>query len=435
MPREGIPGCGRSVQAGPGRAGGVKPGLASVIRAEQALLGAVLSDPAGQAEVLDLVDSGDMTRPYHGQVLAAMKRLRARGAAPWPQQVREEIRKDPDLPASVSRDGALLIDLMQASPHSQHAPAYAAMVISGSIRQRVALAAGRIRQATGGEDPEVVQRLVADARYELDRCRARWQSLPEQMRRELPHPAPERQGYAAAARRMNGIRDEIRLLRQDIDAGARDGLEERLVALAHHVASATAASAREHVRPSDAQAPQQARPHNRAAQVAGVRALRDLIADPSQVSAVHAWLQPVHFSHPGHGQLYAVMRDMHAVGVPIDPVTVSWEATRRGMRVDAAELTGGTGPFAVASASEVYRRGRLAQAVTAGQQIQAQAGDPGSSVRQLMSAVDERLHQLEPGSGPQEQRAAGPGTARHSPGAAATSQVSAAPEHAPEAAP
>jgi hypothetical protein len=315
----------------------MKPDVASVIRAEQALLGAVLSDPAVQAEVLD--------------------------------------------PASVSRDGALLIDLMQASPRSQHAPAYAAMVISSSIRPRLALAAGRISQAAGGQDPEVAQRLVADARRELDRCQARWQSLPEQMRRELPHPAPERQGYAVAARRVNGIRDEIRLLRQDVDAGARDGLEERLAALAHQVTSATAASAREHVSPSDVLAPQEARSHDRAAHVAGVRALRDLMAEPSQLSAVQAWLQPVHFSHPGHGELYAVMRDMHAVGVPIDPVTVSCEATRRGMRVDAAELVGGTGPFAVASADEVYRCGRLAQAVTAGQQIQAQARDPGSSVR------------------------------------------------------
>ena len=413
----------------------MKLDVPSVIRAEQALLGAVLSDPAGQAEVLDLVDADDMTRPYHGQVLAAMKRLRARDAAPGPRQVREEIRKDPDLPVSVSRDGALLIDLMQASPRSQHAPAYAAIVISSGIRQRVALAAGRLSQAAAGEDPEVVQRLVADARCELDRCRARWQSLPEQMRRELPHPAPERQGYAVAARRMNGIRAEIQLLRQDVEAGTRDGLEERLAAIAHQVTSATAASAREHVPPSDVQAPQEARSHDRAAHVAGVRALRDLIADSSQVSAVQAWLQPVHFSHPGHGQLYAVMRDMHAVGVPIDPVTVSWEATGRGMRVDAAELAGGTGPFAVAGAGEVYRRGRLAQAATAGQQIQAQARDPGSSMRQLMHAVDERLQRLEHGSDRQERRGARPDTTRHSRPTAATQQVSAASEHTPEATP
>jgi hypothetical protein len=48
------------------------------VRAEQAMLGAVLSDPAGQPQVLDWVEPGDMCRPWHGQVLGAMQRLRGR---------------------------------------------------------------------------------------------------------------------------------------------------------------------------------------------------------------------------------------------------------------------------------------------------------------------------------------------------------------------
>ena len=35
------------------------------IRAEQAFLGAVLLDPAGQRQLLDLVTPGDMRRPWH----------------------------------------------------------------------------------------------------------------------------------------------------------------------------------------------------------------------------------------------------------------------------------------------------------------------------------------------------------------------------------
>ena len=85
------------------------------IRAEQALLGTVMSDP-GQAAVLDLVRAGDMLRPYHGQVLAAVQRLRGRGAAPEPVAVRAELAADPDLPPSVSRDGVLLIELLEAAP-------------------------------------------------------------------------------------------------------------------------------------------------------------------------------------------------------------------------------------------------------------------------------------------------------------------------------
>lgn len=49
-----------------------------IICAERALLGAVMSDPARQAWLLGFVLPSDMVRPYHGQVLATMRRLIAR---------------------------------------------------------------------------------------------------------------------------------------------------------------------------------------------------------------------------------------------------------------------------------------------------------------------------------------------------------------------
>ena len=110
------------------------------IRAEQALLGAVLSDPVGQQHVLDLVRPDDMRRPYHGQVLAAMQRLRARGLQPGPHEVRAELVQDPDLGAEASHRVVYLADLMAAGPRAGHAPEYAGMVIDGGIRQRMALA-------------------------------------------------------------------------------------------------------------------------------------------------------------------------------------------------------------------------------------------------------------------------------------------------------
>ena len=91
------------------------------IRAEQAMLGAVLSDPAGRQHVLDLVEPADMSRPWHGQVLAAMQRLRERSASPGPSEVYRELQNDPDLPSRISRDGILLADLMEAAPHAAHA--------------------------------------------------------------------------------------------------------------------------------------------------------------------------------------------------------------------------------------------------------------------------------------------------------------------------
>lgn len=165
----------------------MRTGLPQVLRAEQALLGAVLADPVGQAHVLDLVQHEDMTRPYHGQVLAAMKRLRERGVAPGPLQVHEEVRKDPDLPRSLSHDGVPIAGLMEAA-RPGHAPAYAAMVMGSGIRQRMALAASRMSQVAEGADLNAALRMAGQATWELDRCRARWETLPEPLRGELPVP-------------------------------------------------------------------------------------------------------------------------------------------------------------------------------------------------------------------------------------------------------
>jgi replicative DNA helicase len=78
----------------------MKHGVPPTIRAEQALLGAVLSDPVGQAHLLELVNAEDMTRPYHAQVLQAMQRLSRRGVAPAPMTVYQEVQNDPDMPGT-----------------------------------------------------------------------------------------------------------------------------------------------------------------------------------------------------------------------------------------------------------------------------------------------------------------------------------------------
>lgn len=67
---------------------------------------------------------------------------------PAPAEVYAELKKDPELPASVSRDAVPLASLMEAGQVG-HAPAYAAMVIDGAIRRRLALAGSRMTQAAG----------------------------------------------------------------------------------------------------------------------------------------------------------------------------------------------------------------------------------------------------------------------------------------------
>ena len=92
------------------------------------------------------------------------------------------------------------------------------------------------------------------------------------------------------------------------------------------------------------------RPRGAEAEAAGQQALRDLAAGPGHIAHVRRWLRPEYFARGQDGDLFAVMRDLDAVGRPVDPVTVTWEAARRGIQADPDQFVGGNAPFAVASA-------------------------------------------------------------------------------------
>src|SRR6202050_3723846 len=156
----------------------------SGVDAEQALLGAVLADPPGQQYLLDMVEPGDMFRPWHGQVLAAMQRLRGRGQLPSPQNVYQEIQHDPDLPRSVALDAVPLAALLGKSPRTTHAGTYAAIVVETGIRRRLQLAGSRVAQAAEGGDLDVALGQTAWARSGLVACAARWTALPARLRSE-----------------------------------------------------------------------------------------------------------------------------------------------------------------------------------------------------------------------------------------------------------
>jgi replicative DNA helicase len=290
-----------------------------------------------------------------------MQRARGRGVLPDPAQVYRELQGDPDLPASVSRDAVPLANLMEAAPRAGHAQAYSVMVVEGGIRRRLDLAASRMVHASGTGELDAVLHQAAQARRELAVCEARWLALPEHLRGEAPASGGQ-------------VRD---------DAGA--------------------------VRPRAAAREAMARLGGPAAEAAGARAVWDLLAAPSQLAQVREWLRPGHFARPAHAELYAVMQDMDKAGKPVDAVTVTWEAARRGVATDPARLEGGTGPFAVASAREVHRHGVLAQAAQTGRDIQADAADRSCSPDELMRSAGDRLHALEaqPHPGPRPARDAG----------------------------
>lgn len=313
------------------------------VDAERALLGAVLLDPAGQQRALDLVKADDMCRPWNAQVLEAMLRIRGRGALPDPLEVYRELQNDPDLPPSVARDAVPLADLMEAAPRARHAPAYAVMVVESGIRNRLWIVGSRLGQASETGELEAARRVAAQAHNEVDACQARWLALPAQLRREL--------------------RGEV------TDAAAMPGGQA-----------------------AEAQIP---RPSGEEAVAAGGVAVRDLAAAPARLAAVRAWLRPEHFARLNDGALYGVMRDMDAAGMPVDPVTVTWEAARQGVHAEPGSLTGGMGPFAETSAREVYRHAQLASVARTGRDIQAAAISPRSSPRQLLQMAGDRLRTLE----------------------------------------
>ena len=363
------------------------------VDAEQALLGAVLADPPGQQHLLGLVEPGDMFRPWHGQVLAAMQRLRDRGQLPSPQNAYQEIRRDPDLPRSVALDAVPLADLLGKSPRPAHAGTYAAIVVEAGIRRRLQLAGSRVAQAAEDGDLDVALGQAARARADLEACAARWTALPARLRNEpgrMPaeepwQPGRENTSQTAAPSHAHPPWSQNGIIGRDTPAATRGP-------------GATATTPGPFpTRPLVPGAAESTRSSGPAAMAAFGAALRDLIDDPCQLGAVRSWLRPEHFTHAASGRLYALLLDMDASGQPIDPVTVAWAARRRGLRTDPARLAGGTGPFAVAGAREVQRLGMLAQITDAGIAIQRAAADPQLAPSRLIAAAARRLESVRDG--------------------------------------
>jgi DnaB-like helicase N terminal domain len=361
---------------------------------EQALLGAVLADPPGQQHLLDLVEPSDMFRPWHGQVLAAMQRLRRRGQLPSPQNVYQEIQHDPDLPRSVALDAVPLAGLLGKSPRTAHAGTYAAIVVETGIRRCLQLAGSRVVQAAEGGDLDDALGQAARARAGLVACAARWTALPARLRNEsgrLPVEEPLRPDRADTGRKAAPSHAHPPLSQNGVigrDAAVAAGEPGETVATAGTFSTRSAV-------PGAASGTRSPDP---AAREASGAALRDLIDDPCQLAVVRSWLRPEHFTHAASGRLYAVLLDMDASGQPIDPVTVAWAAGRRGLRTDPARLAGGTGPFAVVSAREVRRLGMLAQITSAGIAIQRDAADPRLTPSRLILAAARRLESVRDGT-------------------------------------
>jgi hypothetical protein len=367
----------------------------AAIHAERALLGAMLTDLGAQRESLRMLSPEDFYRPWHGQVFAAMQRIGARGGSCGPVEVYAELKRDPDLPRSVSHDAVPLAGLLHATPGSSHAPAYAGIVIGAAVRRELVLGGGRVRQAAEvSREPvddralEAARSMVTRVRRDIATCRRRWERLPASVRRELPAGPRDAGVNAEIAWRAGRVREELARLGQELWAEDSTRLAERLAWIAGQLAGEAAQQARPLALDAAAVA---GRPEGAAAAAAGRAALCDLIADPGYVNNVAGWLEPGHFADPGHGVIYQAIVDMRRGQMPVDPVTVSWEASRRGLAVEPAELAGGCGAFAAGSTVQVYRRAVLARVQHAGLEIQAGAGDARLPVAGVLQLAGEKV--------------------------------------------
>ncbi|MFD7070602.1 DnaB-like helicase N-terminal domain-containing protein [Streptomyces sp. NPDC059913] len=249
-----------------------------LLRAEQAVLGAVLIDP-GQLAHLDWLGPDDFDRPVHRALFAALRKLRdashralsAKGPVPlaWvTDAVAEAGGRVRGLTAVYAHS------LISACPRSEHAPVYGRMVLEGAVHRSIAQHAVRLHQAARAD---AVRGEVDDALQSAEVLAGVIGDLAHRWGTEL-RPVPSTALPTTTA---------------DAPSGAEHAAEDEQFLLAV------------------------------------------LAGQPGAMDAVVDWLRPDDFADPAHGQLYRCLGALHHRDEPIDRVTLLWEAQRRGLLADA----------------------------------------------------------------------------------------------------
>ncbi|MGW3179546.1 DnaB-like helicase N-terminal domain-containing protein [Kitasatospora sp. NPDC001119] len=248
----------------------------ALLKGEQALLGAVLLDPA-QLDTLAWLTPADFYRPAHRALFAAMLTLsndqrpvrEADGTVPlsWvTDTVAEASRQVRGLNASYP------FTLIAACPRPQNAPVYGRMVLEGSIHRMVLEHAVRLEHVA---HIDAEQHQVEGVLHHADALTGvlgdlarRWGTEP----RPVPPPGP---GASTAASPV----------------GPKETEDEQFL-------------------------------------------LAVLVHQPAAMAEVYDWLRPGDFADAGNGQVYRCLGALHHRGEPIDEVTALWEVQRRGLLVD-----------------------------------------------------------------------------------------------------
>ncbi|MFJ6382695.1 DnaB-like helicase N-terminal domain-containing protein [Kitasatospora sp. NPDC092039] len=248
----------------------------ALFKGEQALLGAVLLDPA-QLDTLAWLTPADFYRPAHRALFAAMRTLaterrpvrEADGTVPlsWVTDTLAEAgREVRGLSASYAHT------LIAACPRPQNAPVYGRMVLEGSIHRTVLEHAVRLEHvARIDAEQHQVEGVLHHADIltgVLGDLARRWGAEP----RPVPPPAT---GPAVPPSPV----------------GPEEAEDERFL-------------------------------------------LAVLVSQPAAMAEVYEWLRPGDFADAGHGRVYRCLGALHHRGEPIDEVTAVWEVQRRGLLAD-----------------------------------------------------------------------------------------------------
>jgi replicative DNA helicase len=312
-----------------------------LLQAEQAVLGAVLLDP-GQLDRLGWLEPAHFYRPHHRALFAAMRQLHTAGKPVVGADGGVPLAWLSDVVAEAGQHVRGLTTvyahtLVTVCPRPEHSPAYGRMVLDGAIHRTVTQHAVRLHQI------------------------ARADTLHGDVSNTLHHAEVMAEVLNTLARRW--------------------GAEPRPTAAPPQVLPTN---------PSPAEA--QTIADNERLLLA---ALTD---QPTTIDTV-GWLRPGDFAVPAHGQLYRCLTALHHRSEPIDPLTLLWEAQRRGLLADGTvtdeqitAICSGAGPGSTEWLGEQVTRSALlrtaaASARTIRDLAAIDALPPGRLINQALAAL------------------------------------------------
>ncbi|MFI9273996.1 DnaB-like helicase N-terminal domain-containing protein [Kitasatospora sp. NPDC052896] len=316
-----------------------------LLRAEQAVLGAVLLDPA-QLASLAWLEPGHFYRPAHRALFAAMRDLHHAGQPVLDAEGNVPLDWVTGTVAEASRNVRGLSPsyahtLIAACPRPGHAAMYGRMVLEGAIHRTVTEHAVRLHQAARAD---ALQGEVDGALHQADVLAGVLSDLARRWGTQ-PRPAARPTGEAPVA---------------VPPVGERVLEDEQLL-------------------------------------------LDVLTNQPRAMDEVVGWLRPADFADHAHGQLYRCLGALHHRGEPVDEVTVLWEAQRRGLLADGTltpdavrDLCAGAGAGSAEYLGEQILRSSLTRtAATSATAIRAAAEDEALAPGQLIGHALHALGQLD----------------------------------------